>query len=526
MRNPAPSPGYGITYAVVDNISGDNLALITKFLRSTDEILIVRSGETAFSDHHSPQWMHRAINPWGLLIYPYETLDHYALEMLQGVRDFQPARFTINVELPDGDGGPLTRPEVRVFHREAVGDPMGSLADCSLDLEPMTNMKAREALHLRLCAGLEWLDQDPENPHAWLHAANLYLALGEDARAESCGRQALVRSFHHTAQDAVQLTAHAMVRGGRAAEAVRLCATEHLLGNYTASSMLALAQAHLNLGNYEFARLAASQSAEMPWDPRTCVSKRHEFERHALVAQIELRCDQPEQALDTLANAPEATLTTSLGATTAAAALAQLGYFEEALGVLTDSMNWDSLGASAISLVADLQSKLGQFEQSADLYQQAWDSGLKDSETFMKWLSASEQLGDATRIESAYKAYSEVNDVSAPVLLRWGQEFETMGDEDKAAQCYSEALKLDCGLVQGFFSLGRLLMRQERFSDAAHMLESGLQLSPADADAWQELSICCDNLGLHERQNEALENVRRLRPAAVVHQLFDQPHAA
>lgn len=526
MKAPAPSPSYGITYAVVDNVSGDNLALISSFLRSTDEILIVRNGETAFSDHHSPQWMHRAINPWGILIYPYETLDHHALEMLQGVRDFQPARFTVNVELPDGDGGFLTRPEVRVFHREALGGPLGSLADCALGLEPMTNIKCREALHLRLCAALEWLDQESDNPYSWMNAANLYLALGEDARAESCGRQALVRSFHHTAQDAVQVTAHAMVRGGRSAEAVRLCATEHLIGNYTASSMLALAQAHLNLGNYEFARLAAIQSSEMDWDPRMCISKRHEFERFALVAQIELRCEQPEQALDTLANSPSETMSTSLGATTAAAALAQLGYFEEALGVLTDSLSWDSLGASAISLVADLQAQLGQFEQSADLYHQAWDSGLKDSETFMKWLNASEQLGDTARIETAYKAYSEVNDVSAPVLLRWGQEFETMGDDEKAAQCYSEALKLDCGLVKGFFALGRLLARQGRYSDAAHMLESGLQLSPSDASAWQEMAMCCEQLGLHDRQCEALDHVRRLRPTAVTQQISDQTRAA
>jgi|GEM_PF-6636794 len=508
MSKPA---SFGMTYAIVGDSPGDILGELVPHLRRQDELLLVQPGETTFSESKSPEWMARAKNTWGVVLYPYETLAPGTIELLQGLHDVMPMRFSLYVGLPDG-GCPIRRPEVRVFHRESVGLASGALADGEVSTVALTESQARFALQQRLCASLQWLDQESNIAEPWIDVAGLYFSLGDFERAEHCARHAMTRCLALESINAMQLLANTLLFQGKYEAVIHLCHMEHAIGNVSASSWYALAQAEMSLGNLVGAAQACQASLAAPWNHHLTVDPTAEFERYALYSHILLRFDDPRAALQVLDQAGPEVESTSLGMSAKTAALAQLGNFDAAMKSLVPALQNDVIGAQALLMSADMNAQLGNFDEAASLYQKAWDAGLQEEEVFVRWLFVCQQLGDADLVQQAYAAYHEVKQYDTPTFIQWGDEFVASGDVEKAQHCYSEAMRRSPEDPAGYFRLARLLVVLERHGDAAHLFESGLKLTPDDSSGWSDLASCLRAMGLTDQAEEAMAKSRQHRP--------------
>lgn len=71
--------------------------------------------------------------------------------------------------------------------------------------------------------------------------------------------------------------------------------------------------------------------------------------------------------------------------------------------------------------------------------------------------------------------------------------------------------------IADYYTLGNLMMQQQKYSDAIKAFESAVKLDPTFADAWNHLAICYQNSGQQKKAAEAFKKYKSIsltQPAA------------
>lgn len=393
-------------------------------------------------------------------------------------------------------GRRVRRPEVRLVHQHAPSVRQSILTDIVLPTAKLEPDECRDVCAARLAMTLEWLESDPDNPTAWLDAAGLYEAFGKDNRAEAAARHALNRALGWEAVDATQTLSRTLLRNGRLQQVLDLVRVQHALGNQSAFSLYAAACAHLRLGNMPAALLFANECVRAPAEPGlTGDPGLAAISRFVLRAEVLTHMGQYDAALEALLALPDGAIASPQGSYVLALVLHRMDRPEEAREALSPALSADD-NLDALRMAAMLALEAEDYAESVEYFERAWDAGSNDFELFVKWIQAAEKLGDIPRIEHAFRRYSEVSDVTIPMLLEWGKGFAGDGEETRAESCFTEALRRAPENAETYFALAELLAQSGNFGDAAHLYESGLRLRPQDARAWRRHSECLAELGL------------------------------
>lgn len=62
--------------------------------------------------------------------------------------------------------------------------------------------------------------------------------------------------------------------------------------------------------------------------------------------------------------------------------------------------------------------------------------------------------------------------------------------------------------IADYYTLGNLMMQQQKYADAIKAFESALKLDPTFADAWNHLAICYQNSGQPKKAAEAFKKYK------------------
>jgi hypothetical protein len=62
--------------------------------------------------------------------------------------------------------------------------------------------------------------------------------------------------------------------------------------------------------------------------------------------------------------------------------------------------------------------------------------------------------------------------------------------------------------VADFFTLGNLMMQQDKYADAIKAYESAVKLDPTFSEAWNHLAICYQNTGQEDKAVEAFRKFK------------------
>jgi uncharacterized protein HemY len=62
--------------------------------------------------------------------------------------------------------------------------------------------------------------------------------------------------------------------------------------------------------------------------------------------------------------------------------------------------------------------------------------------------------------------------------------------------------------IADYFTLGNLMMQQEKYGDAIKAYENAVQLDPTFSEAWNHLAICYQNTGQSEKAVDAFKKFK------------------
>jgi len=69
--------------------------------------------------------------------------------------------------------------------------------------------------------------------------------------------------------------------------------------------------------------------------------------------------------------------------------------------------------------------------------------------------------------------------------------------------------------IADYFTLGNLMMQQEKYADAIKAYESAVKLDPTFSEAWNHLAICYQNTGQSKKAVEAFKKYKAISQPAV-----------
>ena len=64
--------------------------------------------------------------------------------------------------------------------------------------------------------------------------------------------------------------------------------------------------------------------------------------------------------------------------------------------------------------------------------------------------------------------------------------------------------------IADYFTLGNLMMQQEKYADAIKAYESAVKLDPTFSEAWNHLAICYQNTGQSKKAVEAFKKYKSI----------------
>jgi len=64
--------------------------------------------------------------------------------------------------------------------------------------------------------------------------------------------------------------------------------------------------------------------------------------------------------------------------------------------------------------------------------------------------------------------------------------------------------------IADYFTLGNLMMQQEKYAEAIKAYESAVRLDPTFSEAWNHLAICYQNTGQSEKALEAFKRYKTI----------------
>jgi tetratricopeptide (TPR) repeat protein len=112
----------------------------------------------------------------------------------------------------------------------------------------------------------------------------------------------------------------------------------------------------------------------------------------------------------------------------------------------------------------------------------------------------------------------KIRDISAEILLREGRQYQDHQSFRKALESYQRAAALEPRYEPVHFSMGVVLAKMGRWSEAIAAYREAIRLLPEDTEAHLNLGFVYYELGLDEQAQDSFARARELgglaKPAA------------
>lgn len=164
--------------------------------------------------------------------------------------------------------------------------------------------------------------------------------------------------------------------------------------------------------------------------------------------------------------------------------------------------------APAVKMLAAMEARRGDFAAAAGHYARAVELAPDDTGLRLLWVETLRLAGQNERAQTALGELLESEakpQIRAGALLQAGTLAEARGDDDGAAERYRQAAQLAPGLLDAHLSLGAVLGRLGRYSEAAAALQRAVELAPANPGPRLALAAAWRSAGQPQRAREVLE---------------------
>lgn len=151
------------------------------------------------------------------------------------------------------------------------------------------------------------------------------------------------------------------------------------------------------------------------------------------------------------------------------------------------------------------------------LKQRNYSRGKECLETYLSLTSGmtEEELGESGQYKKK-RAREIVEDISRrnldDELFKSAYDFISMGEEQKGLEKIREFIEKNPEIWNAWFMLGWGLRRMERYEDAKAAFEEAIHLGGNNTDTFNEVAICCMELGLYDKSRKYLMQALELEP--------------
>ncbi len=209
--------------------------------------------------------------------------------------------------------------------------------------------------------------------------------------------------------------------------------------------------------------------------------------------------------------------------------LLALGNAEEAVRHLSRAAELEPRDLTAHAGLAQALMRLGQPERAREAMQRAaelqpinaFDDPVYGAQVFMRSMSSSRAFARAQaaiRIGAYAQAIADLQVVlkarpeDASVYYWLGIAYQELGRVEPATRHLSRTVELEPGMVKARLQLGRLLLQQDRFAEAAEQYERAAALRPLNADGHYGLGQAYEGQGRTAEARGHYEAALRLDP--------------
>lgn len=343
------------------------------------------------------------------------------------------------------------------------------------------------------------LAETPEDAFQWFNLANAYTSANDFQSCEQAARQCVKYLKDGDSMGALsyQLWSNSLLKLNRPSDALKACTEADRRGFGGLLNEFEKANALLSLGLLEEALEAANRCLAMDW-PKDMTGDVGiaDFKRYIVRGQILALKGELTEAVAMFDRALRANPTYGPAIYSRAATLEKAGDLEGALNGFLAGQENPAVGALCVKGAGRVCMQLGLPKRSFELYREAWRRDNQDEETWVGWVTGAETCGDPAAIVEAYATYAEQFKPTGDMLVNWGRALDAMGDVDRAATCFREAIEREPNNANAHFNLGDLFYKLEAFVEACDAYQAGLKIEPASANGWFVLGNALARLGL------------------------------
>jgi tetratricopeptide (TPR) repeat protein len=481
-----------------------------------------------------------ATGDWALWIDADEALEADGLgELLQGIIRPNFGGYFIRILNFTGDGGdnstythsayrlfqrlPGVKWEGRIHEQVVDSDPKRDLPNGNLGTATLlhygyrpSEMEAKGKSERFLTMLEREVRANPGDAFQWFNLANAYTVTGQLTEAEHAARNAVALAADEAPylSIAYQLLANSLTQTQKPEAALVAIKESEQRGCDLLFVEFERANALLTMGRLEPALEAIDASMQFEWSQHQLGDQTMaEYKRQVVRGQILSLMGKFGEAVEmfdyALARNPEYVNAIYLKAAT----LSAMERFEEAAELFThvaQTKEFASLGLTGLGRALSAQ---GRSTEAASAFEAAWKLSPSDYNAWAAWAEACEAAKDLDTVVRAYSAFATENEPTPEILVNWGRALERTGQQQRALDCFSEALRRAPEDPNAYFNCGDLLFRCGAYQDAAHLYEGGLRIRQDYAPGWLVLGNSLAQMGLVDGARIAYTEALRLDPA-------------
>ncbi len=320
----------------------------------------------------------------------------------------------------------------------------------------------------------------------WLSAGRAAAARGDAESAIACLHGALEAGVDAPAPVHAEL-GEALLRAGRAREAVAQFERSLMAGGDSASANLRLGSAWLRVGDTACA-IAAFESglAALPSLPLPALREfAGALEEAGAYARARVLYERA------LMEAPHEPALWSAYAR----CLSKLGHTAQALTACRQGLLREPDNPHLLFLQADVLRASGDRVAAQQSYQRARAAGIENAWPLLR---IGDMLREDGRVEDAIDVYRQaagVEPTNAHAFFRLGQTYAAASMLGDAVASYQTGVRLDASHAWAFRDLGEVCARMDDFEAALTAYHSAAELDSEPSGVWSAMATCYDRLG-------------------------------
>jgi len=354
----------------------------------------------------------------------------------------------------------------------------------------------------------------PRDAFHWFNLANAYSVARRSADAERAARVCLnfVPEQAPYAPVAYQILTSALIAQGKEDEALQECSVADMRGITTIINEFDRAHALFKLDRYADALKSIDTCLSMPW-PQDLTGDFgiKTYKGHVLKAQILVKLNEPEAALELTKSALQTDPSFGIAWYAHGMALQALGCPAEAAEAFYRACPTPGLEACE-RLAADMWREAGDFSNAIAAYSSWLEGHPTDTHALAGWLNAAEGHGDVDVLKQGYEQLIAKDISSAEIWVNYGRALTKADLIAEAVGAFAQAIKNDASYANAYFNAGDVFYQLGRFQDAAEWYEQGLRYAPTYAQGWFVLGNCLAQLGVTKGAELAYGQTLTLEP--------------